>query len=159
MKYTYLICANNLYKIGHSNNPKKRLSQLRVGNPNCELITFGKGISEKELHILYSDFRTRGEWFKLRRIDVEKIVELIGAGKDEVLSLYDAHIYFGKYEGWNVKDFHTKEHREYSKWFIKNVRGNRKIKRAMKLFLKFPLEKENKVGMDFKKYAIAKGRE
>ena len=61
---TYLVkCSRTgIYKIGHSLNPRKRLSGLKVGNPFVELIGTSK-IAEKILHEKYVDYRIAGEWF------------------------------------------------------------------------------------------------
>lgn len=78
----YLMKCHEFYKIGIGGNPKKRLSQLQVGNPyKIELVAFST-VSllraerfEGFFHDLLSDndLRVRGEWFKLS----DKIVGLI----------------------------------------------------------------------------------
>ncbi len=54
-------------KIGRSNHPERRLSQLSTGNPS-ELVILGKisGGSEveAELHKGFTHLHKRGEWFK-----------------------------------------------------------------------------------------------
>jgi DNA-binding XRE family transcriptional regulator len=63
----YLIsCADKFLKIGYTKNINKRLSQLQTSNPIklelCHLID-GNVNLEKELHIMFKDLRSQGEWF------------------------------------------------------------------------------------------------
>ena len=53
-------------KIGYTKNINKRLSQLQVSSPvKLEVLHLrdGNTILEKELHVLFKDLRTSGEWF------------------------------------------------------------------------------------------------
>lgn len=63
----YLISHSNQYlKIGYSKNINKRICQLQVSSPvKLELLHLidGDVSLEKELHLLFKDFRTNGEWF------------------------------------------------------------------------------------------------
>lgn len=77
MKYTYLIKSGNIYKIGESENPQRRLSNHLTSNPHVQLICYGYGIREKELHKIFSDKRLSGEWFNLSVSDVDKAIQLI----------------------------------------------------------------------------------
>lgn len=75
--YIYLMLnhRNGLYKIGRSNNPKKRESTLQSEEPEISLILQFSGTPDTEiaLHQQYSNKRIRGEWFKLDTSDVEAI--------------------------------------------------------------------------------------
>ena len=74
-KKTYLIKnnINGFYKIGRSSNPKKREKTLQSEEPNILIVkTWDKDI-EGILHKDYKDFRLRGEWFKLSKIQVKYI--------------------------------------------------------------------------------------
>ena len=57
-------------KIGFSNEPYVRLSQLQTSHP-CELLLIaimkGNKRKERELHKLFKEFHIRGEWFKLTK--------------------------------------------------------------------------------------------
>jgi hypothetical protein len=63
-----------IYKIGHSTNPLKRLSTIKVANPFVDIIGVSD-IPEKELHEKYDSFRIDGEWFEFNDKEVE--VELL----------------------------------------------------------------------------------
>lgn len=65
--YIYLICSNDMYKIGFSTDPLRRLKQIQTHNPfKCELISTIKdtGNLESYLHEKFKRFRTNGEWFE-----------------------------------------------------------------------------------------------
>lgn len=82
MRSTYKECKKNvkvddLYlifdkesdklKIGRSKNPYKRLSQLQTANGNSLEILYikkGLGFMEEDIHLMFSDIREKGEWFK-----------------------------------------------------------------------------------------------
>jgi hypothetical protein len=68
MKHLYIIQTkeNGSFKIGRSDNPHFRLTQLQTGNPykmKLLLIVENKGYLEKELHSQLSRFKQKGEWF------------------------------------------------------------------------------------------------
>lgn len=79
--YVYLIREpGGLYKIGHSTNPKKRLSSLRGQTPYALQLELVHTIrcnnryeAESQLHKRYADKRVRGEWFRLDPDDVQAI--------------------------------------------------------------------------------------
>jgi len=106
---------NSLYKIGRSNNPKKRLSNIKVGNIDISLVCYGLGVSEKKLHKLYSEKRVDGEWFDLSKNDVNNITHLISReftkeneNPHTSLSIKRQYIEF-------INDFKNKKyHRSYS---------------------------------------------
>ena len=58
---------NKRIKIGKSKNPAHRLSQLQVSNSNklkiIGVIEDNIHLIEQDFHILFSDYRIRGEWF------------------------------------------------------------------------------------------------
>ena len=72
---TYIIkdSTNNMYKIGKSKNPRVRESTLQSEKPTLNIVkVFNKDI-EKKLHADYKEYRIRGEWFKLNKIQVKYI--------------------------------------------------------------------------------------
>jgi hypothetical protein len=72
---TYLMKDNhnNLYKIGYSNNPKLRERTLQSEKPSIKMVKVWDCDIEKKLHKLYDEFRVRGEWFNLSKIQVRYI--------------------------------------------------------------------------------------
>ena len=76
----YLILSGSLFKIGKSNNPKKRLSQIQTSSPFESYLI---GIIEcdndfeieKKLHCEYKNKRIKGEWFALVKKDVVDICD------------------------------------------------------------------------------------
>ena len=65
-------------KIGFTSNINKRLSQLQVSSPvKLEVLHLIEGnVSlEKELHVLFKDLRTSGEWFKFDPSILEYFVD------------------------------------------------------------------------------------
>lgn len=64
----YFIQCGNYIKIGHADDPERRLRELQTGNPNkLELLGYVSGdiVREREIHFTFADFRTDGEWFEL----------------------------------------------------------------------------------------------
>jgi DNA-binding XRE family transcriptional regulator len=63
----YLISYSDQYlKIGYTKNINKRLIQLQTSSPvKLEVLHLidGNVTLEKELHLLFKDLRTQGEWF------------------------------------------------------------------------------------------------
>jgi hypothetical protein len=74
-KKTYIMKdkTNNLYKIGSSKNPKVREKTLQSEKPSIILVKIWDKNIETRLHNLYSEFRIRGEWFKLSKIQLHYI--------------------------------------------------------------------------------------
>ncbi|MGG6230501.1 GIY-YIG nuclease family protein [Tenacibaculum sp. SDUM215027] len=70
--YLLLDSTNNLIKIGESFYPKKREKTLQGINPSWDLITtwIAPVSEERRLHKLFSEKRTRGEWFNLNFNDL-----------------------------------------------------------------------------------------
>jgi hypothetical protein len=78
-KYLYVIQSedSDYIKIGRTNNPKKRLSDLQSGNPNklsYLILLKGKGYLEKSIHEDLKSYRVRGEWFKKSCIDLLRVI-------------------------------------------------------------------------------------
>tara|TARA_R110000744_G_scaffold142174_1_gene253720 strand:- start:71 stop:517 length:447 start_codon:yes stop_codon:yes gene_type:complete len=71
--------SEDKYKIGHSKDVIYRLSQLKTGNPDIELLSECDSsiVTESALQSLYHKKRTDGEWFDLSSSDVENIVTLM----------------------------------------------------------------------------------
>lgn len=151
-KFTYLMTDGNLYKIGQSVNPKKRLSTLRTGNPEIELITYGKGVSEKYLHDYLFSNRVKLEWFNLNEAKREKVIRLINKGETTTKQNKKAYygkshgkkvtdgllrqnrlnsnytINFGKHRGRKMKDMVNEEDYNYCVWYIKQYIEENKSK-------------------------------
>lgn len=74
-KKTYIIKnkRNGLYKIGVSKNPYKRERTLQSEEPEVEIVKVFDYNIEKTLHKVYRDFRVRGEWFNLNKIQLKYI--------------------------------------------------------------------------------------
>lgn len=63
----YFIRSGDHIKIGYSAAPSKRLSKISSDNPlSCELLGVIEGSERKEaeIHLLFSSYRVRGEWFQ-----------------------------------------------------------------------------------------------
>lgn len=75
----YLISHQNKFvKIGYTKNITKRLSQLQVSSPvKLEVLHLidGNITLEKELHVLFKDLRTSGEWFNFDASILEFFVD------------------------------------------------------------------------------------
>lgn len=64
----YFITDGLYTKIGIANDPKKRLSEIQVANPNELMIVhvvYGGRKVEVEMHRKFKQFHHRGEWFKI----------------------------------------------------------------------------------------------
>lgn len=64
---TYLVHSSaGRYKIGMSRNPFRRLCQLIAERPleRLTLVALFDGNIERELHVLFRDYRESGEWFR-----------------------------------------------------------------------------------------------
>lgn len=74
---TYLMrdTATGLIKIGKSYDPKIREKTLRSDKPTVDLFFVIEENVERELHIEYSLFRVRGEWFNLSDESVNDIIK------------------------------------------------------------------------------------
>jgi hypothetical protein len=84
--YVYIIhCKDlNTIKIGYSDNPFARLSQLQMGNSSeLSIISIFKGglEEESELHNIFKLNSVRGEWFS---VDDDLIAELVSYQSEKV---------------------------------------------------------------------------
>mgnify|MGYP003670577991 FL=1 len=72
---TYLIKDNltKLYKIGRSKNPLNRERTLQSEKPSIKMVKVWTENIETKLHKEYSNYRVRGEWFKLTKVQVKYI--------------------------------------------------------------------------------------
>ena len=89
MKQTYLAYDGINYKIGTSVNSESRISNCKTANPNIELLAFGYGVSEKELHTQYDEKRVDREWFDLEDVDVNYIITKIKGKKQKEMEISD----------------------------------------------------------------------
>lgn len=81
--YVYVMnqVGSNIYKIGYSKNPQKRLTRISSGSSKkIKIISVYPQVgheqaekSEKYLHDLFHKKRLFGEWFRLNRRDLKKI--------------------------------------------------------------------------------------
>jgi hypothetical protein len=83
--YVYLVWAKgtDMYKIGSSQYPEKRLPQLQTGSPvELELIATkaveSYEFEEKRLHVYWSQFRKQGEWFQFHPVMIPKVLDSFG---------------------------------------------------------------------------------
>ena len=74
--YTYLMFDGKRFKIGKTNNIKKRLSILKTASPDIQLIDYCNEDIEKQLHRILKDKRYKKEWFKLEKEDLRGIQEI-----------------------------------------------------------------------------------
>jgi hypothetical protein len=85
---------NGPIKIGRSNNPEDRLSQLQTANYN-DLVLLWKydeeeDYAESDLHDYYKEEKIRGEWFR----PTENILDFI---KNHAVNVYDIKMLNGGY--------------------------------------------------------------
>ena len=138
---TYLMTDGWLFKIGKSTDPIKRLNSLRTANPRIELVCFGEGISESELHNIFKEKRIKREWFNLSEKDIRHAKSLI---KNNLLSIKEISslkakgernksyskyvINFGKYKGRTITTMKSEAERNYIEWYIADVFNKKKSK-------------------------------
>jgi hypothetical protein len=79
--YVYYIGepSSERVKIGFSKNPWSRLTDLRVTNPDLELLAVEKGTGhdEKRRHAEFAELRQKGEWFRIGP-DLYQHIESLG---------------------------------------------------------------------------------
>lgn len=83
------ISEGNLYKIGQSENPTKRLAQLQTGCPHkLELIAsvYSDKWLERRLHKMFFFSKKRGEWFTLTPSQLSMILDYINSRFDSLPS-------------------------------------------------------------------------
>jgi hypothetical protein len=79
-EYVYLgYDGTGLFKIGITNDPSRRIKQLRTGNPTFTFLwcfqTENAAIKELEIHTFLSESRFSNEWFDLRPNDLKYFLE------------------------------------------------------------------------------------
>jgi hypothetical protein len=76
---TYIIfMTNGFFKIGKSNNPKKRIATLKTANPMiAESFIILPENHENYLHLCFSKFRINREWFLFGYNDKTMLTEHI----------------------------------------------------------------------------------
>lgn len=82
-EFVYLIAVGEYHKIGRTDNPHRRLSQLDKGPEPAKLVhiipTTDAGWLETAMHRAFMPKRYRGEWFRLTAADVETIRQIARA--------------------------------------------------------------------------------
>lgn len=150
-KYTYLVWDKQLYKIGESDNPEKRLKELKTANPKVELICYGDGFTEKELHDSFLHKKVSGEWFKLNNRDITLIKKLltnkyindneyktfenIQFYAERIKSVHNFRLSFGKNKGKKLADFTTDKDRDYLTWVLLKTDGREQTKKYIRMYL------------------------
>lgn len=76
--FLYVIGSDSLYKIGRTIRPSKRLAALQSSSPiflKFALVVVVEQVQEceKEMHRLFSRYRTKGEWFKLEEGELSRL--------------------------------------------------------------------------------------
>ena len=85
----YLMVAGNDIKIGVSENPKRRLTEVQTGNPKEVRLAYIEEMDskqqayyvEKELHKTYKKLNKQGEWFK--GLSIVKVIKKIETIRDK----------------------------------------------------------------------------
>jgi hypothetical protein len=81
-----LFTDDNLFKIGISENPNKRVKQLQTGNGSKLKIVktfnnpskiYNERLMERRLHFLLRQFKKTGEWFEFRDMNKDQVISLI----------------------------------------------------------------------------------
>jgi hypothetical protein len=80
MNYVYIGCSKNgLCKVGITTDYKKRLKQLKTGNPFFKYLAVftseRAALTEIEIHTKFSNKRVQGEWFDLSQQDIKWIMD------------------------------------------------------------------------------------
>jgi len=85
--FIYLMTAGDTVKVGMSKNPQNRVKELRTGaakriecRKQFKLPKPGARYKEAQCHRLLRDFRTSGEWFEVREIIAEAVVQHVLTG-------------------------------------------------------------------------------
>lgn len=74
--HTYVMKdRSGLFKIGKSEDVRRRIKKLSVGNSSIELVCEINRDVESELHKCFKSKRVRGEWFSLSNDDISLIKE------------------------------------------------------------------------------------
>ncbi len=88
--YCYVVNhGGDVVKIGHSRDPDKRLSDMRVGSPvtmrlyhSWRLTTPGAQALERRLHQLFKPEHSHGEWFEVFPTDVVSVGNVLLSGRE-----------------------------------------------------------------------------
>lgn len=77
--YIYIIQCLNMFKIGRTEKPKNRILTYKTENPfPIKLIGIYRSSNyiddEQILHKCYKNQRIRGEWFRLKKKDINQII-------------------------------------------------------------------------------------
>jgi hypothetical protein len=74
MEFVYVVKSTlrDIYKIGFSIDPEKRIQALRCANPEISLVALYPGAitDEKYLHRYFSEKKVSNEWFSLKKEDL-----------------------------------------------------------------------------------------
>lgn len=86
--YVYLIHDGELYKIGKTTQPDKRIPQIEyLGGRSCTVLVLIETENyhglETQLHEKFSDKRVKGEWFDLDPEDIAWITALANTQNEE----------------------------------------------------------------------------
>lgn len=78
--FIYLISCREFVKAGIAKNPKGRLGNLQIGSPfDLKLLktfmTITPRWDERRLHFLWKDYEVRGEWFKVKQEELERVLK------------------------------------------------------------------------------------
>lgn len=99
-KFIYVLKSGKHYKIGITKDVKKRMGELKTGDPIkhlfvCSSFFENAGKFEKRLHEAFNDYRGQGEWFKLPAEKLEELINILENGDfmDKVLPL-DNVVYY-----------------------------------------------------------------
>ena len=107
----YIIKAGNFYKIGISNDVKKRLRSIQTANAQkCTIIATlecqNAQAKELEIHRYLSEFRANGEWFMLNDRKLNEIVikysfvlSQLSQDKYNILNITNINDYIRDYTG------------------------------------------------------------
>ena len=79
--YVYIIKLDGYYKIGRTSNPSNRFGEYTklMKEPEVILLIFCDNYKqvEKELHEMFSDKNTNGEWFTLSNEELDKAIQYL----------------------------------------------------------------------------------
>ena len=117
--YVYFIKQSNelnKFKIGKTDNIKRRLRQLQCGNPNklyCYSSIYCNNYDklEKDLHSYFNNLRlnnsTNCEWFNVNQKDIDDVINKmtsLNIKKDKIVNINHYH----EYDEYNDKEYQLK---------------------------------------------------
>jgi len=88
-EYVYLIRSASCFtKIEHTDNLKKRFASIDTSSPEKITIYYSKVVRnrvnlERKLHSIFSEKRTKGEWFLLSDEDLQEAKAIINSSVDD----------------------------------------------------------------------------